>query len=70
VFNSELSNNLGFGGSQAPNQGAETPVWLATNEIGGKVTGKYIEHMREAKCRFSSKKLEINKLFNKCLSFG
>ena len=27
--NSILSNNLGFGGSESPEQGAATPVWLA-----------------------------------------
>ncbi len=68
--NSKLSNNLGFGGSQTPDEGAKTPVWLATGDFRSQKTGCYFEHMREVKCRFSSNKLEINKLFNKCLSFS
>jgi len=29
--NSQLSNDLGFGGHESPDEGAETPVWLATD---------------------------------------
>ena len=51
--NSTLSNNLGFGGSQSPDQGAETPVWLATGATGGQVSGGYFEYRRAARCSFS-----------------
>lgn len=51
---SQLSRDLGFGGHESPEQGAQTPVWLATQPIGGEVTGKYFEGMREAACRFGS----------------
>ena len=37
--NSTLSNNLGFGGHETPDQGADTPVWLATHPIGQQKTG-------------------------------
>ena len=68
--NSQLSNNLGFGGSQSPDQGAETPVWLATDAIGGRVTGKYFEHLQESRCRFGEDQLGVQALFQKCLAYG
>ena len=67
--NSQLSNDLGFGGHASPDQGAETPVWLATNEIGGQVTGKYFEHLRETRCRFGEDKKATEQLFAICQSY-
>jgi NAD(P)-dependent dehydrogenase (short-subunit alcohol dehydrogenase family) len=68
--NSALSNNLGFGGSQSPDEGASTPVWLATEPIGGQVTGKYFEHLRESRCRFGENQEEIELLFEACLGYN
>jgi len=68
--NSQLSNNLGFGGSQSPDQGAETPVWLATEPIGIQVTGKYFEHLRESHCQFSQDITSIDRLFEICKSYS
>lgn len=68
--NSQLSNNLGFGGSQSPDQGAATPVWLATESAGGQLTGKYFEYMQESHCRFSENKAEIELLFTACLDYN
>jgi NAD(P)-dependent dehydrogenase (short-subunit alcohol dehydrogenase family) len=68
--NSRLSNNLGFGGSQSPDEGARTPAWLATETTGGQVTGKYFEHLREVRCRFSDNQLAANQLFDACLSYN
>lgn len=68
--NSRLSNNLGFGGSQSPDQGAETPVWLATESIGGQVSGKYFEHRRESHCQFSGDKSSIKRLFEICKEYS
>ena len=67
--NSKLSNNLGFGGSESPDSGARTPAWLATDVQGGKVTGKYFDHMQEAPCHFSSNIKAIEKLFEICSSY-
>ncbi len=67
--NSALSNNLGFGGSQSPDQGAETPVWLATNETGGEVTGKYFERMRQINCRFGTDKDAVQQLYQICSDY-
>lgn len=68
--NSRLSNNLGFGGSQSADQGAETPVWLATESIGGKVTGKYFEHKRESRCRFGEDRAAVEALFSICQGYS
>lgn len=65
--NSKLSNNLGFGGHESPDEGARTPVWLATNPVGQEKTGKYFAHMREAPCRFSQDKAAIEALYDICL---
>jgi retinol dehydrogenase-13 len=60
--NSRLSNDLGFGGHETPDQGAGTPVWLATsNDVEG-VTGKYFADKREQYCGFSRDKTGIEKL--------
>jgi NAD(P)-dependent dehydrogenase (short-subunit alcohol dehydrogenase family) len=68
--NSRLSNNLGFGGSQSPEQGAETPSWLATEPIGGQVSGKYFEHRRESRCQFSKDRNSIEQLFQICSEYS
>jgi retinol dehydrogenase 12 len=64
--NSALSNNLGFGGHETPDQGARTPVWLATStEVEG-VTGRYFEAMEESACQFSRDRIAIDRLFEIC----
>jgi NAD(P)-dependent dehydrogenase (short-subunit alcohol dehydrogenase family) len=67
--NSTLSNNLGFGGTETPEQGARTPVWLATDPTGQEETGKYFEHMREVRCRFGEDKAAVERLYEVCLSY-
>jgi NAD(P)-dependent dehydrogenase (short-subunit alcohol dehydrogenase family) len=67
--NSRLSNNLGFGGHESPAEGARTPVWLATDEIGGQATGKYFERQRAVRCRFGENQEAIETLFQACLAF-
>ena len=44
--NSHLSNELGFGGHESPEEGAANPLWLALSEQAGTYTGAYIEHGR------------------------
>lgn len=64
--NSTLSNALGFGGSESPESGARTPVWLATsNEVSG-VTGKYFAGCREEACRYAHNQTAINQLVEAC----
>ena len=66
---STLSSNLGYGGHESPEQGAATPVWLATSEETAQKTGKYFEHLKELHCQFSTDSDAINKLFEICESY-
>jgi len=67
--NSALSNSMGFGGSETPDQGADTPVWLASSpEVEG-ITGKYFEHRKQLVCSFSRNLQEVEKLFELCRKY-
>ncbi|MEW5958674.1 MAG: SDR family NAD(P)-dependent oxidoreductase [Chloroflexota bacterium] len=68
--NSVLSNNLGFGGHESPDEGARTPVWLATGEAGGRQTGQYFEYMRLTPDRFAGDKAAVEALYQACLSYS
>ena len=64
--NSNLSNSLGFGGHESPEQGAATPVWLASStEVEG-VSGKYFEHQKETFCNFGRDKAAAKALMEVC----
>jgi len=63
---SRLSNGLGFAGSQSPEQGARTPVWLATGEAGQDTTGKYFASCREEPCRFGADTAAVEALYEAC----
>ena len=66
---STLSHNLGFRGHHTPEEGARTPVWLATESTGGKVTGKYFADCREVRCEFAADRAGFEALFATCLLF-
>ena len=66
---STLSNDLGFGGHESPDAGAQTPVWLAISESTGHYTGKYFEHKREVACRFSANPESVEALFAVCETY-
>jgi NAD(P)-dependent dehydrogenase (short-subunit alcohol dehydrogenase family) len=66
---SVLSRNLGFSGSQCPEDAARTPVMLARAELGADTTGRYFEHGREARCRFASDREGIEQLYGICLGY-
>lgn len=68
--NSKLSNDLGFGGHQTPEEGAKTPVWLTSHCLQHNLTGKYFEHQREVQCEFSKNRKEVDSLYQTCLSFN
>jgi len=68
--NSRLSNNLGFGGHETPDQGAATPVWLATDPTGGQVSGRYFEHKRETRCRFGEDREAVEALYEACMEYA
>jgi NAD(P)-dependent dehydrogenase (short-subunit alcohol dehydrogenase family) len=67
--NSPLSNNLGFGGHDSPEEGARTPVWLAADEIGQRETGKYFERMREVPDPLAADREAIEALYAACLRY-
>jgi retinol dehydrogenase-13 len=64
--NSKLSNAFGFGGSESPEQGAATPLFLALSEEMAGVSGKYYEHLKMVDCQFSKDHPSIEKLFDLC----
>lgn len=66
---STLSRNLGFGGSQSPEQAAETPVWLASSQVGGSASGKYFENKNLITDRFIRNQEEVKALFEICLKY-
>jgi len=67
--NSKLSNDLGFGGHESPEQGAATPVWLATSDDVEGITGSYFEHLHQISCQFSHDKKSIEKLYEICSKY-
>jgi hypothetical protein len=64
--NSRLSNDLGLGGHTSPDEGADTPVWLATDPVGQRETGKYFEQRRETRCRFGEDTAAVEALYASC----
>lgn len=67
--NSHLSNELGFGGQTPPDVGARTPVWLATDPVGGRATGQYFEDKRAVRCRFGEDRQAVQTLYEACLAY-
>jgi NAD(P)-dependent dehydrogenase (short-subunit alcohol dehydrogenase family) len=67
--NSKLSNDLGFGCHETPDEGARTPAWLATSPVGQEKTGRCFARMREQKDRFSLDKAAIEELYQICLAY-
>jgi len=67
--NSALSNNLGYGGHETPDQGADTPVWTATSPDLEGVSGKYFERRHESICHFAKDKQLCQRLFEICESY-
>ena len=63
---STLASNLGYGGHETPEQGAATPVWLATAADMEGITGKYFEHMQESSCRFGKDQMLVEELYELC----
>jgi len=67
--NSALSNSMGFGGHETPDQGADTPVWLATSPDVEGITGKYYEHRKQVACGFSKDIGKVEELFKICRNY-
>jgi NAD(P)-dependent dehydrogenase (short-subunit alcohol dehydrogenase family) len=67
--NSRLSNDLGFGGQTSPDEGADTPVRLATDPMGQRETSKYFEQRRAVRCRFSEDTTAVEALYEACRAY-
>jgi len=67
--NSRLSNDLGFGGSETAQQGARTPVWLATDPAVRRETGKYFADRRIQRCRFGEDHQTVQALYHACAAY-
>jgi len=67
--NSSLSNELGFGGHESPQEGARTPAWLAIDAIGQRESGKYFERMQMRRCRFGEDSVKVEALYRACLGY-
>lgn len=68
--NSSLSNNLGFGGSESPAQGAATPIWLATSDDVTNHTGHYFAGQRAVPDSFSRDKETVERLYDLCQRYS
>jgi NAD(P)-dependent dehydrogenase (short-subunit alcohol dehydrogenase family) len=68
--NSKLSNDLGFGGHETPEQGASTPVWLATDPVGAQHSGAYFEHRRPVQDPFARDEAAVEALYQACLAYA
>jgi NAD(P)-dependent dehydrogenase (short-subunit alcohol dehydrogenase family) len=64
--NSKLSNSLGFGGHESPEEGADTPVWLGTDPSVKGISGKYFEHRKMTSCSFSKDLEAVERLYRVC----
>ncbi|MDH4200664.1 MAG: SDR family NAD(P)-dependent oxidoreductase, partial [Spirochaetia bacterium] len=68
--NSALSNSMGFGGRHSPDQGAQTPVWLATSDDVENITGKWFSSFKSEPCPFSRDKAAIEELYGICEKYS
>lgn len=64
--NSKLSNAFGFGGSESPEEGAATPLYLALSADVHGITGKYFEHLKPVECHFSRDTDAVEELWELC----
>ena len=62
---SMLARNLGFGGSDTPEQAAATPLMLATDPELADTSGAWFQDLREAKCHFGRDRAGVNALMNR-----
>ncbi|MEM9455481.1 MAG: SDR family NAD(P)-dependent oxidoreductase [Myxococcota bacterium] len=59
---STLARNLGFGGSDTPEQAAATPLMLATDPTLADTSGAWFQDQREVKCHFGRDRAGVNAL--------
>ncbi|MFP4289726.1 MAG: SDR family NAD(P)-dependent oxidoreductase [Bacteroidales bacterium] len=63
---SRLSNNLGYGGFETPEKGAETPLTCALNPHMKGVTGVFYENRKQQYCPFMEREEDVEQLYEIC----
>ena len=66
---SKLSGDLGFGGHETPDQGAATPVLVATDPSFATVTGRYVAHGQVEEDAFTRDRAAVEALFAACTAY-
>lgn len=61
--NTPLSNALGFGGYESPEEGADNPVWLALDASLEGRTGGWYEYRKKIPCRFAEDREGARRLY-------
>jgi len=67
---SKVASDLGYGGGDTPDQGADTPVWLATSNEVEDQSGHYYEHRERRHCPFMSDTKGVEKLMDVCKGYS
>jgi retinol dehydrogenase-13 len=67
---SRLASDLGFGGHETPEQGAATPVFIATSDSVKDITGSYFYSLKKEHCHFCDDTGAVFKLYNICNSYS
>ncbi|CAF0814082.1 unnamed protein product [Rotaria sp. Silwood1] len=67
--NTKLSNSMGFGGHETPEQSAQTPVYLAISKDVANITGKYFRNCRIEDDHFMKDRELIKKLYDICQKY-
>jgi NAD(P)-dependent dehydrogenase (short-subunit alcohol dehydrogenase family) len=67
--NSRLSNDLGFGGQTSPDDGARTPVWLASHPEAAAYSGQYFALQRPVPDPFVQDATTVEALYQLCLTY-
>jgi NAD(P)-dependent dehydrogenase (short-subunit alcohol dehydrogenase family) len=70
VVDSKLSNDLGFGGPESPDQGADTPVWLASAAESEIRTGLFYARRRAEEDGFVRDRAAVERLAEICAGYG
>jgi NAD(P)-dependent dehydrogenase (short-subunit alcohol dehydrogenase family) len=66
---STLARELGFGGHATPDEGAETPVWLATSDSVSAITGGWFSSRRQSRDPFAADAAALEALARACEAF-
>jgi NAD(P)-dependent dehydrogenase (short-subunit alcohol dehydrogenase family) len=67
--NTKLSNSMGFGGHETPEQSAQTPVYLAISNEVANITGKYFRDCKIQDDPFMKDRELIKKLYDICQKY-